>query len=353
MAGTNTAEGVGYINQDLSKTFNFTFSEGMKNGDCIRKIGTSISSYLDSIFTNMGFIRADNHGDHSKMEINFPRIPSVDHTAAYVDFVNVYRLRTEELNFLTVVTTICYYHSDGNNGSEDLIDNPGGSNIPFFHARVFMGYTRTLPVDGTLNRFYMYQTDGNCVGYRTYIPIKVIYDCYNAYTFSFSRRDTYNYGNGTLPLRRIKNNYYDFISLNNDPKANPTFGVVQVKGKNNQCYWYGDKGTSWDYNSYWQPLTTNITNLLVMDNEKYSYGTPVLLPYSFVDLNQKMPLVPVFCSNDLNSSTTSLNFDEPIMGIMQTSTDYAGNREVIYKLNNKIYRNLGNRYILEEGDIPS
>ena len=337
--------GVGYINEDKSKVFSFEIDENKTIGEVIKLTGISINSYLDNILQSLGLVRADNHGNHSSLDINFSGYGTID-----VHFINCYTTMDDKENYLVFDTKVLLVakSNDLSSYSSDslfkiLKDGPAyGVNLYVSNSFFF---SRAIPVDGQITRTR-----------KNFISSFILDGAFSFYTtFSFINNDYLSF-TGEIPFRIIGNNYGKYFSLLKNENAIPNFGVSQINNKNYLVCFLPNKRVNTDSKdsiNYYNPSEDAYpVNILIMNNEDYRYGTAnILSNYTFYDLNNKMPILPIFASSTTTTNPTEYDFNMPFMGIVQTSKNFFNLKDSRYQLNEKIYRNLGGRYLFEEGDV--
>lgn len=337
--------GVGYINEDKSKVFNFEIDNNKTIGEAIKLIGPPINSYLDNILQSLGLIRADNHGNHNSLDINF----GTGHGVIGVHFINCYTTINDKENYLVLDTRVLLTAKANNLSSYSsdslfkiLKDGPAYG-VDLYISNIFF-FSRAIPVDGQI-------TDTR----KNFISSFILDGAFSSYTTFSQLNNDYLSFTGEIPFRIIGNNYGKYFSLLKNENVIPNFGVSQINNKNYLVCFLPNKRVDTSYTDsldYYNPVIDAYpVNILIMNNEDYRYGTAnIFSNYTFYDLNNKMPILPIFASSTTTINPTEYDFNIPLMGIAQTSKNFFDLKDSRYQLNGKIYRNLGGCYLFEEGD---
>lgn len=336
--------GIGYVNEDKSKVFSFEIDGNKTIGEAIKLIGPPINSYLDNILQGLGLIRADNHGNHSSLDINF----GTGYEVIDIHFINCYTTMNDKENYLVLDTRVLF--DGGYNLSEKTSDSLFKDlKNPYYEFFLKVSnsffFSRTIPVDG--------QITGTS---KNFISSFILDGAFSSYTIFSRPNNDYISFRGEIPFRLIENNYGKYFSLLKNENVIPNFGVSQINNKNYLVCFLPNKRANKDSpNSiyYYNPSEDAYpVNILIMNNEDYRYGTAnIFSNYSFYDLNNKMPILPIFASSTTTTNPTEYDFNMPLMGITQTSKNFLNLKDSRYQLNGKIYRNLGGLYLFEEGDV--
>ena len=338
---------------DKTKNFNFNYSNDKKLGDIIKNNGQVVNSYIDNILVkDFGLTRADHHGNHNNIEIEFS-LPgaSWNTQCARITFVNIYKLNNSNcfLALKTISEILKPYGQDGyltltqDTPFEDIIKGSKNRDY-YFRVKNYFYFTLTFLLEGI------------CEAKNDYISYNIIKNdsvinnlCFSNY-FSAGPIKTTSFS-FNLPFKIMSNDYITTLSVLNSDNALPCFGVGQINDNKIFIDFTQNTSTEDKLEKFGVPDENNIlTNIFTYEAEKIQYGMAnIFSNYNFYDMNNKMPITPIFISD--SDTSTEYYFDKILLGIAQTSKNFYDLKNARYQLNGKVYRNLGGCYLFEEGDV--
>ena len=333
---------------DHSKTFTFTITDTTTVEEIARKYVSTASKYIDKIIQDMGYTRVDTYGDHSSASFDFNSEGMKDNVIWYC--FNVYK--KDDSNYFTFSPSfyLDLYRSNSIsfNQSNQILNILTTSDygaamgiIPSFY------FSRVNPLDGITKIFASNNKNTIMLNYYENFPYPNLYNSWIQTIWDTTFTANYTTATWTIKFGQIKNNKYNFISFDPECKT-PLYGLINIQNKNYMTYLIpATLGNNKVFS-----LNSDISNILIFDNEEYFYAPSNLITSkTFSNLGSDFPLVPVYCCYDSLVSNKNYNFEKSLSGIYQVSGDFSSDKGSRYKLENKIFRNMGNGYIFEEGTV--